>query len=353
MTRAEPLDAEVVVVGAGPAGLAASVSAAEAGAKVLLVDRGPRAGGQVWRHHASAPSAARPWIRRLEGTGVSTVFEATVVDAPEPGRLVIEQSGRGRGVRYRHLVLATGARERFLPFPGWTRPGVIGVGGAQALLKQGASFAGLRVVVAGTGPLLLTVAAAVAGDGARVVGIAEQAPLGRLARFVLMLVRHPRKVVQGVGCGARLATVPYRTGRWIRAVEGGERIERALLTDGRREWSWECDVVACAYGLVPNLELARLLGCELDGEALALDEAQRTTVPGVFGAGELGGIGGDEHALVTGAIAGLGAAGQPIPVAGGPLVLKRGAAPVGLALDDAAAYVGDYAVRTCRCWPLR
>ena len=85
--------------------------------------------------------------------------------------------GAGRRVGYRRLVLATGARERFLPFPGWTLPGVVGVGGAQALLKQGARFEGLRVVVAGTGPLLLAVAAALASDGARVVGVAEQAPL--------------------------------------------------------------------------------------------------------------------------------------------------------------------------------
>ena len=131
-----------------------------------------------------------------------------MVDAPEPGRLLVEQGGRGRDVRYRHLVLATGARERFLPFPGWTRPGVLGVGGAQALLKQGASFVGLRVVVAGTGPLLLTVAAALARRRRPGVGIAEQAPLDRLARFGPTLVRHPRKILQGFGYAARLATVP-------------------------------------------------------------------------------------------------------------------------------------------------
>lgn len=310
---AEAFDTEVVVVGAGPAGLAAAVAAADAGATVLLLDRGARPGGQIWRHRTVPPPGARPWIRRLERSGASTLFSAAVIDAPEAGLLLVEQAGRGLDVRYRHLVLATGARERFLPFPGWTRPGVLGVGGAQALLKQGARFRGLRVVVAGTGPLLLTVAAALAADGAHVVGIAEQAPLSRLVRFGAHLPRHPRKILQGVGYGARLLGVPFRAGSWVRSTGGSVQVERVHLTDGRREWTWECDVLACAYGLAANLELPRLLGCALDGASLGLDEGQRTTVPDVFGAGELGAIGGDGHALVTGAIAGLGAAGRAVP----------------------------------------
>jgi NADPH-dependent 2,4-dienoyl-CoA reductase/sulfur reductase-like enzyme len=310
---AEAFDVEVVVVGAGPAGLAATAHAAEAGANVLLLDRGARPGGQVWRYCVEPPRVARDWIDRVDRSGATCLFGATVVDAPTPGTLLIERKGRGCRVRYHHLVLATGARERFLPFPGWTHPGVIGVGAAQALLKQGARFEGQRVVAAGTGPLLLTVAAALSADGARVVGIAEQAPLGPLLGFGRTLVHHPSKVAQGLGYGARLFSVPYRTGSWVRSVEGVDGRERVRLTNGRREWTWECDVLACSYGLVPNLELPRLLGCETDGEGLVLDEEQRTTVPGVFAAGELGGIGGNGHALVTGTVAGLGAAGRFIP----------------------------------------
>jgi NADPH-dependent 2,4-dienoyl-CoA reductase/sulfur reductase-like enzyme len=307
------IDTEVVVVGGGPGGLAAAAHAAEAGARVLLVDRGLGPGGQIWRHRATPPRAARPWIERVERSGVGTLFGATVVDTPRPGALLLDHRGHPLGVRYDRLVLATGARERFLPFPGWTRPGAVGIGAAQALLKQGARFEGRRVVVAGTGPLMLTVAAALAGDGAQIVGIAEQAPLGRLFGFGHALVRHPGKILQGIGYGARLLRVPYRTGAWIRSAEGSGAVERALLTNGRREWEWECDVLACAYGLVPNLELPRLLGCETDGDRLALDDEQGTSVPGVYAAGELGGIGGDGHALVTGAVAGLGAAGRPAP----------------------------------------
>jgi len=308
----EPLTARVVVVGAGPAGLAAATHAAEAGARVLLLDREPRPGGQVWRHRERAPRAAREWTARLARTDARTLFGASVVDAPGPGALLALHEGCERLVRYERLVLATGARERSLPFPGWTLPGVLGVGAAKALLEQGARFEGLRVAVAGTGPLLPAVAAALADAGARIVGIAEQAPLARIARFAYGLVRHPDKAIQAIGYGARLLTTPPRTGAWVTTAMGGSALEAVRVSDGHREWTWRCDVLACGFGLVPNLELARLVGCETDGEGLAIDEAQRTSVPGVLAAGELGEIGGAGHALATGAVAGLVAAGAPV-----------------------------------------
>jgi NADPH-dependent 2,4-dienoyl-CoA reductase/sulfur reductase-like enzyme len=309
----ERREAEVVVVGGGPAGLAAAVHAAEAGASVLLVDEAPRAGGQIWRHRAEPTAAARAWLERLGRSGARVFPGATVVDAPSRGEILVEHEGRPHRVRFDRLVLATGARERFLPFPGWTLPGVLGVGGAQALLKAGARFDGLRVVVAGSGPLLLAAAAGLAESGARIVAVVEQAPLQRLAAFGIGLVRHPRRIAEGLGYARRLLTVPYRAGAWVREAVGKERVERVVVTDGRRERARDCDVLACGFGLVPNLELPRLLGCAVDGEALVLDERQRTSVPGVFAAGELGGVAGLDHALVTGAIAGLGAAGRDLP----------------------------------------
>jgi NADPH-dependent 2,4-dienoyl-CoA reductase/sulfur reductase-like enzyme len=236
------------------------------------------------------------------------------VDAADK-KLLLDHEGRSRRARFDRLVLATGARERFLPFPGWTLPGVVGVGGAQAMLKAGARFSGKRIVVAGSGPLLLAVAAALAKEGARIVGVAEQAPLGRLAAFGAGLWRSPRKIAEGLGYGASLVGVPYRAGSWVGDVKEHDGALRATLTDGRRTWSWDCEVLVCGYGLVPNLELPRLLGCETAADRVVLGAVQQTSVPGIFAAGELGGIAGVDHALVTGAIAGLAAARQPIPAA--------------------------------------
>jgi NADPH-dependent 2,4-dienoyl-CoA reductase/sulfur reductase-like enzyme len=302
---------QVVVVGGGPAGIAAAVHAAEAGVGTLLVDEQARPHGQVWR--GDPPPAARAWLERLARSGATTLDRATVVDAPATGELLVERDGRPVRVAFQQLVLATGARELLLPFPGWTLPGVLGAGGAQALLKAGARFDGRRVVVAGSGPLLPAVAAALKRAGALVVGVAEQAPLARLAAFGAGLWRQPGKLAEGLGYAATLAGVPYRPGAWVREVVGREGVDRAVVTDGRREWAWPCDVLACGFGLVPNLELPRLLGCETAGDAVVVDASQRTRVDRVFAAGELGGIGGVERALTTGAIAGLAAAGRPVP----------------------------------------
>ncbi len=225
-------------------------------------------------------------------------------------------------MRAAQVVVATGARELFLPFPGWTLPGAIGAGAAQALLKQGASFAGRRVVVSGSGPLLLVAAAQLARGGARVVTIAEQAPLWRLAAFAAGLWRQPGKLAEGLLARAAAWRARHRTGAWVTAARGDGRVESVTLSDGRREWREACDLLCCGYGLVPNFELARLLGCETSAGVVQVDGCQRTAVAGVLAAGEPTGVAGVEQALVTGQIAGLTAAGrEPEP----DLLLRRAA----------------------------
>ena len=310
---AETLLADVAVVGAGPGGVAAACRAAESGARVVLVDEGLAPGGQIYRHlpGEEPPAEARPWLARLWKSGTRVVTAGSVFDAERRGdgwRLRALKGEQVLLVRAGRLVLATGARELFLPFPGWTLPGVIGAGAAQALVKSGAEFRGRTVVVAGTGPLLLAAAAGLAGAGARIAAVAEQAPAASLARFAASLLPSPAKLLEGARYRLAFAGAPYRTGAWVRAAEGDGRVTRALLTDGAREHEVTCDLLCTGFGLVPNLELPRLIGCAVAGLGVEANGRQETSVPGVFAAGEICGIAGAEVALAEGEIAGLASA---------------------------------------------
>src|SRR5487761_2205288 len=147
-------------------------SAAAGGARVPVVDQSAHPGGQIWRHRdrATLPSAARAWIERFHASGARWMPNASVFDAA-PGRLWIHSASGETAIEAGAIVLATGARELLLPFPGWTLPNVMGVGGLQALIKAGADVRGQRVVIAGSGPLVLPVAAAAAQHGARLSAV--------------------------------------------------------------------------------------------------------------------------------------------------------------------------------------
>ena len=306
------LAADVAVVGAGPAGIAAAVHAAEHGARVVLLDSAPRPGGQIWRHRSpdDLPRAAIAWLERLRRSAVTWLPGTTVVDAV-PGRrtLLAERDGRPIEVRWKALVLATGATERFIPFPGWTLPNVFGLGGLQALLKAGTAVSGKRVVIGGSGPLLLPVAASLAHAGAKLVAVAEQAPAHRVYRFAGGLWRDPGRLLQAGRYRARFMATSYRCGSWVARVDPSGNALWVTLTDGRRVWTESADFVAVGYGLVPAVTLARLIGCDVADGRVAVDRRQGTSVSGVYCAGEPTGIAGAEAALAGGRAAGIAAAG--------------------------------------------
>jgi len=318
--------AQVLVVGAGPAGMTAAAAAAEQGCEVVLLDDNPGPGGQIWRAGTAGSNdgeyaAKEKVLARLQRSGAKIlgghrVFDAHARVSPDsPGTLLAlrpDQTG-STAVRfvYNQIILATGARERFLPFPGWTLPGVFGAGGLQALVKGGFPVEGKRVLVAGTGPLLLAVAAHLKAYGAHVIGVAEQASLSQLAPFAASLWSNPAKIWQGLRYRAALLGVPYRTGCWPVAATGdGGYLQSVTLSDGKRTWQEPCDLLACGFHLVPNTELAVLMGCKLAGGFVKVDRRQQSSVPGVFCVGEPTGIAGLEAALVQGEIAGLACAGK-------------------------------------------
>src|SRR5437899_5240721 len=189
---------DVLVVGGGPAGIAAAVRAAESGARVGMVDENVAPGGQIWRggsSEGSHSSEASNWLVQLKKAVVIELCGKRVFHHPEAGVLMAEGLDDVWELGYRNLVLATGARERFLPFPGWTLPNVMGAGGLQALVKGGLPIEGKRVAIAGTGPLLLAVAANLHSRGADIRLIAEQTSKKLLWRFGMSLWKHPSKAI--------------------------------------------------------------------------------------------------------------------------------------------------------------
>ncbi|GHG38080.1 FAD/NAD(P)-dependent oxidoreductase [Streptomyces zaomyceticus] len=350
---------DLAVVGAGSAGLAGAVTASELGLAVALLDSSPQSGGQYYRHPAPALGAVRPealhhdWSaftglrRRLAESGVDHLAGHHVwsVAKEADGTWTVHAltgpdgcDGAPVRIRARALLLATGAHERQLPFPGWTLPGVVGAGGAQAMLKSGLVLPGRRVVVAGSGPLLLAVAASLSSAGARVPAVVEAAGYLRYARSPRALLANPHKAVEALVHGAALARhrVPVRLRRAVTEVHGTDRVEAVTVSRLDRDWRpvpgtgrrIACDAVAVGHGLVPQIELATGVGCATralpDGTlGLALDGLQESSVPGLWAAGETGGVGGAELARTEGELAGravaarlLGRPGGAGPVAG-------------------------------------
>ena len=303
---------EVLVVGGGPAGLAAAARAAEASATVGIVDDNPKLGGQIWRgaDQDAAGSDASMWLARLKARGVAVICGASVFDLPRPRVLLAEAETAVHVLAYSKLILATGARERFLPFPGWTLQNVIGVGGLQAMVKSGLPIRGRRVVISGTGPLLPAVAAHLRERGAEIMGICEQASWTNLLGFGCSLLRQPGKIRQGLRLSRQLAGVKFLTNAWVVSAHGGTALEYAVIRSKGETKAIPCDYLACGFHLVPNLELPMLLGCRIRNGCVEVDDLQQTAVPNILCAGEPTGVGGVELSIVEGEIAGLAAVGR-------------------------------------------
>jgi len=318
------LDADVAVVGAGPAGIAAACAACGAGARVAVVDEQPAPGGQIWRGHPSA--AGRAAIAALHASP-AVVLSGTAVWAAEGDGatlLTLDASGAPGAVRARAVVVATGAHDRPVAFPGWTLPGVFTAGGAQALAKGQGVAVGRRVVLAGAGPFLLPVARELRRAGATVVAVAEATRRRDWVRQATVAGRDPGRLREYGRYRRALAGVDLLWGHVVVGADGDEVVESVTLApcdgawrpDHGRARTLAVDAVCTAYGFVPVVELARTLGCALTPQGtVRCDADQRTTVPRVFVAGEPTGIGGADLAGAEGAIAGAAAAAHARAVA--------------------------------------
>ncbi|WP_020579550.1 NAD(P)/FAD-dependent oxidoreductase [Actinopolymorpha alba] len=333
---------DVCVVGAGPAGLTAAVAAATAGRTVALVDAGARPGGQFWRHSPAGIEADRALhhdfvkyrqletgLARFVQTGQIRLLTRHQVWTIERGaRFTVRALKAGeyeRTVDAAALVLAPGAYDRQVPLPGWELPGVYTAGGAQALLKEHGVLVGARVLVAGTGPFLLSVAAGLAQRGARVVGVYEaNTGLGWLHhRSLRAVVRNFGKLSEGIHYAGTFARhrVWYHPRSTIVAAHGDTEVRAATVARLTRhgavvpgsERRIEVDAIAVGWGFTPQLELPVALGTrtevDADGSEIVLvGDWQQSSTPGVFVAGEATGVGGAALARVEGEIAGYAAA---------------------------------------------
>ncbi|TDB87771.1 FAD-dependent oxidoreductase [Actinomadura sp. KC216] len=321
----------VAVVGAGPAGLGAAAGALRAGAVVTLIDSAERPGGQYHRIPSDAYAVADPVLRhpRCDWWPESTVWSIERRDEGVPRVHVLrgepDADGRERlALDPDALVLAPGAHDRVLPFPGWDLPGVYTAGAAQALAKGEGVAVGGSVLIAGSGPFLLPVAASVLAAGSSVRAVLEAGAATALARGWTRrpweLAPHTARAAELAGYAALLARhrVPYRTGRAVIEARGDGRVEEAVTARLRPDWSVvpgtekaiAVDALCVSHGFTPQLELPVAAGCALrDGAFVAVDAGQRTTVPGVCAAGEITGIAGAQAARTEGLLAGWTAGG--------------------------------------------
>jgi NADPH-dependent 2,4-dienoyl-CoA reductase/sulfur reductase-like enzyme len=312
MPRTE-LSCDVLVIGGGPAGIAACVSAAKTGARVILVDDNPLPGGQIWRAaetEAVQPGNAGLWLRRLRGSGAEVLSCTRVVALLAQHTALAESDSAAIEINFGSAILATGARELLLPFPGWTLPNVFAAGGLQALVKSGLAVEDKRIVVAGTGPLLLAVAAYLKSKGARIEGVFEQSPLSRVVGFGASLVKRPSMLWAAAHYGSAIGAGNFHCGWWPISAEGIGEVRSLTVTDGTRRRTLPCDMVACGFHLVPNTELQSVFGCAIADDRVRVNEWQATSIDHVYSVGESTGVGGLELALVEGQIAGFAVSGK-------------------------------------------
>ncbi len=330
--------AQLAIVGAGPAGLSAAVSAGLAGVRSVLIDAGARPGGQFWRHSPDAKTGD-PKLTDLLQTFESLVAGEVVtylsgkqvwlIQNPATGGFILQLNNSGtvaepaphRVIRAERLLLCPGGYDRQLPVPGWQLPGVMAAGGLQAMLKEHQVRPGTRILLGGTGPFLLPVATALAAAGASVVGICEANTVAgwwRGCREVLSAREIlAGKVIEAGGYLAKLAKyrIPYYQGAVITRITGDTHATTATIgrPDGSTIRTVEIDTVGMGWGFTPSMELVLAVGArtrvDVDGSLVAVvNGRQASTVPGVWVAGEATGVGGADKACCEGQLAGLAVA---------------------------------------------
>ncbi|MDK2983178.1 MAG: hypothetical protein PWP19_656 [Thermococcaceae archaeon] len=318
------IEADVVVIGGGPAGMMAAINASDAGAKVVLLDENPMLGGQLVKQ------THKFFGKREQFAGVRGIKIAEILSEElkkrdievflETSAIMLLQDGEEKlvvGVRKnkeliefkgKTVVVATGAMERMIPFENNDLPGVYGAGAIQTLMNTYGVKPGDRVLIVGAGNVGLILAYQLYQAGVKVEAIVEAMP--KIGGYFV----HAAKV--------RRLGIPILTRHTILRAEGKEKVERAVVAQLDENWNvvpgsekvFEVDVIALAVGLRPSIELLHQIGCqikyvpELGGHVVIRDSRMETTIKGIFVAGDSAEIEEATTAMLEGKIAGIGAA---------------------------------------------
>lgn len=318
--RSPGRERDLAIVGAGPAGLAAAIEAASAGADVLLIDENARPGGQLFKqihkffgskdHYAGTRGIdiGTKLLSDVEALGVEVMLDTVVWGIFADHTLGVIHKRQNHRLRARCICLATGASENALAFPGWTLPGVMGAGAIQTLINVQRVLPGKRVLMVGSGNVGLIVSYQLLQAGAQVVAVVEALP--RIGGYGV----HASKL--------RRNGVPILTSTTIQKATGRDRVEKATTVVLDAQWhqvpgterEYEVDVICLALGLTPLSELAWMAGCkfayvpQLGGHVPIHDENMQSTVPGIYVAGDLAGIEEASTAMEEGKLAGIAVA---------------------------------------------
>jgi thioredoxin reductase/bacterioferritin-associated ferredoxin len=329
---------ELIIVGGGPGGIAAAIEAAKAGVEAVMLDENLKPGGQIYRqfedgfivHHPNkldlTYSKGQALVQEFESikNQITYINNALVWGLFPERELTYQHNGSSTSLRYQNLIIAPGAYDRPVPFPGWTLPGVFTAGGAQRFVKIQRVLPGENILLAGTGPLQLALASQILKAGGNIKMILEAGRVSNWTKFVMGFWGQWELLSQGWQYLSSIvkARVPILRRHIIVEVRGKDCVEEAVIAEVDGNWrpikktqrAVAVDTVCLGYGLVPSTEITRLAGCRhqyeprLGGWIPVRGENMETSVSGVFAVGDGAGVSGGQAALEQGRIAGISVA---------------------------------------------
>lgn len=311
---------DLIIVGAGPSGLSAGIEAAKRGLRVVIFDENEKPGGQLFKqiHKFFGSKEHRAKVRgfvigqqlldEAAEAGVEVVLNATVIGLYQDKEVVVKRGDEIEHFKGNAVIIATGAAENMVTFPGWTLPGVIGAGAAQTMMNLHGVLPGKRVLMLGSGNVGLVVSFQLEQCGCEVVALVDAAP--RVGGYGV----HAAKVAR--------TGVPFYLSHTIVKAEGEECVTGVTIAEVDSKFQFipgtekhfDVDTICLAVGLSPMSQLLKMAGCKMEdnpkrgGQVPICDEYGRTSLPGVFVAGDVSGIEEASSAMIEGRMAGIVAA---------------------------------------------